>query len=59
MNHTPLIKACLKAGLHFIKHITIQQAATIAGIVFLIIHPEVFSPIWLTLATSVLILLFL
>ncbi|MDM5361137.1 hypothetical protein ACDZ29_08485 [Peribacillus sp. RS7] len=59
MNHMPLLKACFKAGVHFIRNMTIQQAATIAGIIFLIIHPEVLSPIWLTLATSVLILLLL
>ncbi|CAH0304344.1 hypothetical protein SRABI96_04721 [Peribacillus sp. Bi96] len=59
MNHMPLLKACFKAGIHFIKHLTIQQAATIAGIIFLIIHPEILSPIWLTLATSVLVLLLL
>ncbi|MDF9758991.1 MULTISPECIES: hypothetical protein [Peribacillus] len=59
MNHMPLLKACFKAGIHFIRHITIQQAAVTAGIIFLIIHPEVFSPLWLTLATSVLVLLLL
>ncbi|MET1181296.1 hypothetical protein ABG775_25685 [Peribacillus simplex] len=59
MNQMPLLKACFKAGMHYIRHLTIQQAAIIAGIIFLIIHPEVFSPIWLTLATSVLILLLL
>ena len=59
MNHMPLLKACFKAGIHFIRHITIQQAAVIAGIIFLIIHPEVLSPLWLTLATSVLVLLLL
>lgn len=59
MNHMPLLKTCFKAGIHFIRHITIQQAAVIAGIIFLIIHPEVLSPLWLTLATSVLVLLLL
>ncbi|MDV7765245.1 hypothetical protein ABES08_02065 [Peribacillus simplex] len=59
MNHMPLLKACFKAGIHFIRHITIPQAAVIAGIIFLIIHPEVLSPLWLTLATSVLVLLLL
>ncbi|RRN68886.1 hypothetical protein EI200_18535 [Peribacillus simplex] len=59
MNHMPILKACFKAGIHFIRHITIQQTAVIAGIIFLIIHPEVLSPLWLTLATSVLVLLLL
>ncbi|MGE7183827.1 hypothetical protein ACQKKK_07405 [Peribacillus sp. NPDC006672] len=59
MNHMPLLKACFKAGINFIRHITIQQAAVIAGIIFLIIHPEVLSPLWLTLATSVLVLILL
>ncbi|MCK1994354.1 hypothetical protein [Peribacillus muralis] len=59
MNQMPLLKACLKAGVDFIRHITIQQAAAIAGIIFLIIHPEILSPIWITLAASVLVLILL
>ncbi|MGE6379323.1 hypothetical protein [Peribacillus muralis] len=59
MNQMPLLKVCFKAGMHFIRHLTIQQAAVIAGIIFLIIHPEIFSPIWITLAASVLVLILL